>query len=441
MIFDQQSSSQPFQPRSAIAINPDHDHHPVHQRYQTHDQDRDKDKDQDQVKGQEKHIDHDRDLDGETEKEKEPSFNGQNHPINKKVNKSSSPSPTSSPDWSNLALAPFDQLIFSPLPQPRSISTSTLNQDLNHLNLLLPLFDSNEPSLDYQNDQCLSPNGLDLNLDDQFSHLLSPTHSTLPQSNQSNSQSHSTHSTSLSSSSLPPIHPLTPLNIHPFHQSIHSIDDQSTINSNWSHNFEPAISTDSLKFDFDQFNQPIYDQINLDQSSINQLNHHQAYLSNHHLDPSSSSSSPSPPLQPPPPSPPPPNQSTSLQINRKRKSSQSDQIHLASLDLALDQSLIERADDNKENEIKPEKRKRKVNLKVNEIDVTNDSNRKNTKNYVCTECRKTFPRLTSLTQHKLTHNGERPFRCGFEGCTKSFTTSSNSKRHWKTHFTNSSLKL
>ncbi|POV96364.1 hypothetical protein PSHT_15187 [Puccinia striiformis] len=53
---------------------------------------------------------------------------------------------------------------------------------------------------------------------------------------------------------------------------------------------------------------------------------------------------------------------------------------------------------------------------------------------ICPECGKSFPRLTSLTQHKITHNGERPFRCGFEGCTKSFTTSSNTKRHWKTHF-------
>ncbi|KAA1065601.1 hypothetical protein PGT21_004565 [Puccinia graminis f. sp. tritici] len=56
------------------------------------------------------------------------------------------------------------------------------------------------------------------------------------------------------------------------------------------------------------------------------------------------------------------------------------------------------------------------------------------KPHICPECGKSFPRLTSLTQHKITHNGERPFRCGFEGCTKSFTTSSNSKRHWKTHF-------
>jgi len=55
------------------------------------------------------------------------------------------------------------------------------------------------------------------------------------------------------------------------------------------------------------------------------------------------------------------------------------------------------------------------------------------KPHICQECGKSFPRLTSLTQHKLTHNGERPFPCGFEGCDKSFTTSSNMKRHWKTH--------
>ncbi|PLW38896.1 hypothetical protein PCANC_15887 [Puccinia coronata f. sp. avenae] len=53
--------------------------------------------------------------------------------------------------------------------------------------------------------------------------------------------------------------------------------------------------------------------------------------------------------------------------------------------------------------------------------------------HICPECGKSFPRVTGLTQHKLTHNGERPFPCGFEGCGKSFTTSSNMKRHWKTH--------
>ncbi|KAH9462927.1 hypothetical protein MJO28_008959 [Puccinia striiformis f. sp. tritici] len=62
------------------------------------------------------------------------------------------------------------------------------------------------------------------------------------------------------------------------------------------------------------------------------------------------------------------------------------------------------------------------------------TNSSSSKPHICPECGKSFPRLTSLTQHKITHNGERPFRCGFEGCTKSFTTSSNTKRHWKTHF-------
>ncbi|KAI9610261.1 hypothetical protein KEM48_002622 [Puccinia striiformis f. sp. tritici PST-130] len=64
------------------------------------------------------------------------------------------------------------------------------------------------------------------------------------------------------------------------------------------------------------------------------------------------------------------------------------------------------------------------------------TNSSSSKPHICPECGKSFPRLTSLTQHKITHNGERPFRCGFEGCTKSFTTSSNTKRHWKTHFEN-----
>ncbi|KAG0146992.1 hypothetical protein CROQUDRAFT_670801 [Cronartium quercuum f. sp. fusiforme G11] len=57
-----------------------------------------------------------------------------------------------------------------------------------------------------------------------------------------------------------------------------------------------------------------------------------------------------------------------------------------------------------------------------------------TKRYGCQICGRAFQRQTTLTQHQITHTGERPYGCPVAGCDKAFTTASNAKRHAKTHY-------
>ncbi|KAH9447003.1 hypothetical protein Pst134EA_028987 [Puccinia striiformis f. sp. tritici] len=56
------------------------------------------------------------------------------------------------------------------------------------------------------------------------------------------------------------------------------------------------------------------------------------------------------------------------------------------------------------------------------------------KKHRCQICGRAFQRQTTLTQHQITHTGERPYSCPVAGCGKAFTTASNAKRHAKTHF-------
>ncbi|OAV95068.1 hypothetical protein PTTG_05196 [Puccinia triticina 1-1 BBBD Race 1] len=56
------------------------------------------------------------------------------------------------------------------------------------------------------------------------------------------------------------------------------------------------------------------------------------------------------------------------------------------------------------------------------------------KKHRCQICGRAFQRQTTLTQHLITHTGERPYSCPVAGCGKAFTTASNAKRHAKTHF-------
>lgn len=56
------------------------------------------------------------------------------------------------------------------------------------------------------------------------------------------------------------------------------------------------------------------------------------------------------------------------------------------------------------------------------------------KKYTCQTCGRAFQRQTTLTQHQITHTGERPYACPIAGCEKAFTTASNAKRHAKTHY-------
>ena len=48
-------------------------------------------------------------------------------------------------------------------------------------------------------------------------------------------------------------------------------------------------------------------------------------------------------------------------------------------------------------------------------------------------CTEAFAESGTRTRHELTHTGERPFQCDVEGCGKAFTTSGTRTRHERTH--------
>ncbi|KAG5734044.1 Zinc finger protein [Termitomyces sp. T112] len=59
--------------------------------------------------------------------------------------------------------------------------------------------------------------------------------------------------------------------------------------------------------------------------------------------------------------------------------------------------------------------------------------KKKSKMHQCEVCGKFFPRPSGLKTHMNTHNNLKPFSCGFEGCSRTFTVRSNAKRHLRTH--------
>lgn len=49
-------------------------------------------------------------------------------------------------------------------------------------------------------------------------------------------------------------------------------------------------------------------------------------------------------------------------------------------------------------------------------------------------CGKQFGKKAILTDHIRTHTKEKPFKCPYEGCIKSFAEKGNMKIHYKRHF-------
>ncbi|KAJ9094395.1 hypothetical protein QFC20_006897 [Naganishia adeliensis] len=57
--------------------------------------------------------------------------------------------------------------------------------------------------------------------------------------------------------------------------------------------------------------------------------------------------------------------------------------------------------------------------------------------YSCDHCGKSFSRPSSLKIHIYSHTGEKPYKCTWPNCTRSFSVQSNLKRHAKVHLENS----
>ncbi|GHJ89071.1 hypothetical protein NliqN6_5473 [Naganishia liquefaciens] len=57
--------------------------------------------------------------------------------------------------------------------------------------------------------------------------------------------------------------------------------------------------------------------------------------------------------------------------------------------------------------------------------------------YTCEHCGKSFSRPSSLKIHIYSHTGEKPYKCTWPDCTRSFSVQSNLKRHAKVHLENS----
>lgn len=53
--------------------------------------------------------------------------------------------------------------------------------------------------------------------------------------------------------------------------------------------------------------------------------------------------------------------------------------------------------------------------------------------YICEMCGETFTRRYNLRGHQRAHKGEKPFACGFPGCTSRFARAHDQKRHYKLH--------
>ncbi|WAR61821.1 hypothetical protein PtB15_12B513 [Puccinia triticina] len=53
--------------------------------------------------------------------------------------------------------------------------------------------------------------------------------------------------------------------------------------------------------------------------------------------------------------------------------------------------------------------------------------------YICEMCGESFTRRYNLRGHQRAHKGEKPFACGYPGCTSRFARAHDQKRHYKLH--------
>ncbi|KAH7930205.1 hypothetical protein BV22DRAFT_1001164 [Leucogyrophana mollusca] len=63
--------------------------------------------------------------------------------------------------------------------------------------------------------------------------------------------------------------------------------------------------------------------------------------------------------------------------------------------------------------------------------LANESRRRNPAQHSCDSCGQTFTTVFSLSRHKQSHTGEKPYKCSKPGCNQAFFNNSDCKRHEK----------